>query len=605
MAKTTDRQVVNGQEYMIMDSAAREAVTALKDEVGYIGEQIQPCRPVLFAYMRTDGTIVDRLTINDYKIDMYDVSKSKFIVLDGDGTNDSDFPCVMFLQDNVLAFGETLNLSAIDPYMMNNEASECSGSSYSFDRMILPVPEDCNFVLVQNYNRTIKAYGYGNSKKVETYGAALVPYKTIQQKYWSKETWQLVNNLAYQTRIYNVEDITEFYIHGGSQGTRNVIACGFTSYDPEEESRSGMIYCDFIVWDSSASAQYYNTDRKISVPDDAIYFITVSVPNNNNDLIIYECTDLMNVVRDMEGKNTKRVVNCIGDSLTMGAADIIDGNRVIYPYSEKLQELLGDDYDVTNQGIGGEGTLEIGARLNGINAILENDITIPYNRAWVPLGVSSSDGVLSSWDDSNITLLLQGGELQGVYETGPTNYRAYYALINGVECVFAYMGNKYQIVRKTESADPEESIPCYAGTPIVLERMRKSREPLCNIYWCGTNDSDKSTLVTKLLAMISYQNNENYIVVGLHNSVAGVFTSEMRTAYRRAFGVRFFDLDLWTRTSALEECGITPTSADTTAINNGVCPPSLLSDNVHFKKVVYEALAVRFKEKMIQIGVID
>ena len=94
---------------------------------------------------------------------------------------------------------------------------------------------------------------------------------------------------------------------------------------------------------------------------------------------------------------------CWGDSLTAGAG----GNGTTYP--KTLQTLLGSLYSVQNFGVGGENSLGISARQGGIPVLLKRDVTLPATTDVVIIGDSSDSGIISSWNSSNIRILLQGG----------------------------------------------------------------------------------------------------------------------------------------------------------------------------------------------------
>lgn len=316
------------------------------------------------------------------------------------------------------------------------------------------------------------------------------------------------------------------------------------------------------------------------------------------------------VIEDLYSKiGADKVVNCVGDSLTMGAADIIGGTRIIHPYSNTLQSLLGNDYVVKNQGIGGEGTLTAAARMNGIVALTENDITIPYNKSWVNLSSTNLGGIVSSWDKTtNLKPLLQGTSLQGVYEIGQS-FRGYFVWIKGIRCWLTCWdgGSPYKIVRVTDASNPNENVFVPKGTPIIFERTLHERNSLCDIIWLGTNDANKADVISKIKAMLDYRNNNNAIVIGLYNTndMPNNMDNDIRIAFSKEFGNRYFNVENYLLYECLSECGITPTSADTAAINIKRCPPSLLADNVHLISAAYDGIARRLHMKMMELGIIE
>ena len=304
------------------------------------------------------------------------------------------------------------------------------------------------------------------------------------------------------------------------------------------------------------------------------------------------------------------IVNCIGDSMTMGAAEVIDGARKIHPYSIKLAELLEDKYNVKNNGIGGESSLTILGRTNVVVALTDEEFTIPYNRQWVEMSSKPLGGLVSSYDSvSSVKPLLQGGVEQGVYEY-TSSYRAYYVYVKGIRCVLTNMNSTntpYKLVRVIESDDTNDNVVVPKGTPVVFERMLYGRNSKCNILWIGNNDgTTASEVAEKIDSYVNGCNDRNIIVFGLHNTESNpnAFGDSDRLLYRKKYGNRFFDLDLWCKTTAMNDVGLTQTENDKEAINRGLCPPSLLADSIHFKSEVYDAIAIKVYNCMFELGLL-
>ena len=522
MAKTTDRQIVNGETFMNIDAQARTDIAA---EAATREAQITDLKSALtYSKGKYNGDLNDAVNPGIYSL----------------GSSVTNLPSGIPSAENetLMVFSGAANGNYSLQYYIRNDGT-------IYERMVY---QDNHTPL----------------------------YSWIEFPLYSK---LFVPKGKYNGDINNANELGVYSLGASATNT---------------PTGSAMENETLIVIDGAASGSYV---LQIVVSNAGKVYQRIVYKNNHTPLYSWIEMAALSETAD------NNVINCIGDSLTMGAADVVDGSHIISPYSEMLQTALGDSFEVKNQGIGGENSLTIAARTNSICAVLEQDITIPADTSMVVLSATADHGLLSIWDgETQVTPLKQGYELEGVYETGST-WRGYYVWINGIRCKLLYVSsqNQYQICRVSAGSS---SAICHAGEPVIFERMKDSRNSLCDIYWVGTNDVNRTDLVEKIKAMISYKNNNNYIVIGLHNASANMFTDEMRNAYRKAFGIRFFDVDYYTRTAALADCGITPTSADTTAINNGLCPPSLMSDGIHFKTVFYQQIAIRLLDKMQQIGVI-
>lgn len=117
-------------------------------------------------------------------------------------------------------------------------------------------------------------------------------------------------------------------------------------------------------------------------------------------------------------KEEKKEIVCWGDSLTSphngkgfkGKVKRIVKGAEAYP--EHLQEMLGDDYEIINGGVGGESTLTIMARQGAYPMKLAHDVVIfksdeaNYNTF---VGNNDVDAFLSTYNAKRVTPLLQGG----------------------------------------------------------------------------------------------------------------------------------------------------------------------------------------------------
>lgn len=140
---------------------------------------------------------------------------------------------------------------------------------------------------------------------------------------------------------------------------------------------------------------------------------------------VTDITNLNSDIEELKKKTDKHeyVVNCWGDSLTMGTGD----NGLGYPFA--LANILGNDYDVINMGVGGEKVLAIMGR-SGSMPIEVNNLTIPTTATPVEVHLKSS------FDNTDVWLWLVGvtglnpvsiGGIEGkITTTGTGNQTRYY-----------------------------------------------------------------------------------------------------------------------------------------------------------------------------------
>ena len=550
--------------------------------------------PIIYGLMKQDNTMGNRLANKDYKVKVFDVTQNKTIIINGTTANGANYYEIMFLKSKTIEFDTALPVSDIDAGMLNTDIdSSATGNSVTFVNYLVPIPSDCNYVLIQDYNNNLEIYGEVDifSEIVKT---KELPHTRFSNSYYNRNNNSLSSATGYECKMYDITGLNRVYIQGGCRGTPSVgVACFLTDI----LGTGTMIVAPSASFPAISGASELTLNQPVEVPTNAKYLIVSSYVDDNNSMTVFSCKSIHNI-------NTyyAKKINCAGDSLTMGATS--GGEANLHPYSETLKKLLGSGqytFIVENNGIGGEKTLEIASRLNGLCAVTGADITIPYNREWIDL--PSIKSIYNT--DQSLTILRQGTALQGVYANGFTDYRNYYVWIKGIRMTLAYWsGAGYKLVRAKNALDTN-SIFVPAGEPIIFERTMSERENACNIIWTGVNDTSLTDIVDKIKSILSYYNNQNYIILGVHNVSQIIFTDEIRSEYQKAFGVRFFDVDKYTRTSALADCGITPTTADTTAISNGLCPPSLLAEGVHFIASFYDALANKLYDKLKQINVID
>ena len=283
-----------------------------------------------------------------------------------------------------------------------------------------------------------------------------------------------------------------------------------------------------------------------------------------------------------------KTILAIGDSLT--AAGI---------YITKLNTLLSVNgtYTIVNGGVGGEGTQSIMSRQGGAFAYLTSDILLPSGTTAVQIGNYSNSGIANSWDNSNISLLRQGGNGVNPVE------------VDGVPCTLSWTGSNYNDPAGTYTLTrlvAGTARTLYSGSPIITN-LQKYRDLSATIFYMGTNGgwSSVQDFVDCYKAMIRASNTNNFLIIGLHYysgwSLGSQFAA-LETAMGKEFGSKYLNYRKYLIGNALSDAGITPTTPDNTAISNGVCPPSLLSDTIHFNTTGYNLLGEQIYKRGVKLG---
>ncbi len=306
-----------------------------------------------------------------------------------------------------------------------------------------------------------------------------------------------------------------------------------------------------------------------------------------------------------------------GDSLTAGAGQNAHTNQqtVInsikakgYPdlslteqsnitYSIMMQELLGDRYNVTNCGVGGENINTIAARL-GANLVYSiNDFVLPADTTPVQIG-TYNDKLKSSWD-TTVAPLLQGH--------GNSVNPCY---VQGIECILKWTGSSYNDIngtytlQRTVQADRSISLP--QKTPIILSGSKLYRNTKLAVLWCWQNAgyTNDTELIEKLDKMIAHLNTSNYVIVGLHSGTKSSRQGQ-EDMLTSKYGDKFFNWRQYASTNALYDFGISPSESDLTAMESGSTPPSLLADSVHLCAAGYAILGFKIIERFKNLGYIS
>ena len=305
----------------------------------------------------------------------------------------------------------------------------------------------------------------------------------------------------------------------------------------------------------------------------------------------------------------KKKIVCWGDSLTAGTG----GNGITY--EKVISELIGNDYSVINNGVGGENIVEIASRQGAFLTFADKTFTLPSNGDEVEIGTYEGDHGFKCIDilgnESSLRWLVQG---EGNKSVNP-------CYINGIKCILRYTGtawNDYTGKYTIRSVDklPEDYM-VYEKTPIITNG-NVYRNPHALVLWIGTNgnpdttddESVVKTYVNVYKKMIHHAGTSNYVIIGLHSTKLwwlknGVTSlSLIENVFKREFGNHFIDWRNYLLTRALADAKITPTEQDNMDIDKGDCPSSLRSDAIHLNGVGYTLLGKLIVNRMKSLNII-
>ena len=389
----------------------------------------------------------------------------------------------------------------------------------------------------------------------------------------------------YQLCVYKVTPGEKVFIGYKCKGS--VIVAGFyddenltniVSYVNNHPANTEFDYSGEVIVPEGAEylATTQNTTDGETFKLKAYSFESVTVANELNSI-----NEELNSINEELNKVSKKTIVSWGDSLTAG----VGGGGTTY--SNVLQTLLGENYQVLNAGVGGETTYTIAARQGGEPMCLKNEVTIPATKTAVTVNLANYLGKI-------ISPLKQGG----ANSINPCH-------IDGIAGTLTQSNDVYSFTRSEEG----ESRTVNANTPIITNYMKTQRTPYAMIIWIGTNGQYDSTedLINQYKKMISYSGNNNYVIIGMHY-ITSTYTVDVRKeqedAFRREFGTHFLNWREYLATHAIYDAGLKPTKEDLQAMEEGKCPPTFLTDSVHLNATAYTLLAKQIYNILSNLGCI-
>lgn len=345
----------------------------------------------------------------------------------------------------------------------------------------------------------------------------------------------------------------------------------------------------------------------VQVPATAIY-LRVSVKKGVDTVSVKKVAELAPLFDRFPD-----LIELNGGSITWGSAP--EDNIT---WAMRLQTLFGQSTKIVNCGVGGESLWQISARQGGVPMVNLNDFILPALATdSVEVGRYTNyvyNGFFkSSLNRTSNAALLGQGET-GRNETFKTVNPVF---VDGIECTLAFTKTSdspfegtYSLKRNVSAESPRT---IYAGTPVITNLARVLK-PKASVMWMGTNEGftgnivNVPVLIDVYKRMVAYRGVNKYVIIGIYGGtgISGMTLSQleaMELEFSKEFGLHYFNMRKYVTTHALSDAGITPTTADTTAIGLGKCPPSLLADTVHPNSAFSILIAKKVHEMLISQGV--
>lgn len=273
---------------------------------------------------------------------------------------------------------------------------------------------------------------------------------------------------------------------------------------------------------------------------------------------------------------------CFGDSLTQGAG----GNGISYP--SVLKGLVGNNYNVINQGSGGENTIAILSRQGSV-ATYVNNITIPADKTTVKLCQPNE------YLDSNLgikSLLTIAGDMTGINPCYINSVRGILSKVNDGNGVYYTF---------TRSKDGKEIVIDRPTRIFFYSTNRYNNSILCLFIGQNGGYSTKEELVEQIRNAIRHNGTDKYIILGLTTG-SNTERASLEKTMQNAFGLHYLNTRKYLYMYGLSDANIKPTTQDENDIKNGIVPNSLRSDSVHLNDKGYTVLGNIVYKKGVELG---
>lgn len=358
------------------------------------------------------------------------------------------------------------------------------------------------------------------------------------------------------------------------------------------------------VWSTPILPVRYSESQSFNVNNSAYVYgenngiVTCRTVNGN---ILNEIkNDLQNIENEMQ---TNKNIVCIGDSLTGS-----------FQYPNMLKLLVGNDYTIINNGIGGETSATICARQGGMNMIV-NDIVIPADTSTIQIA-NAGAGILTNDSYYNAFPLRQSsvdGRDGGV---NPCYIAGIKGTLSKTQTSTTSNDVAYFFARETAG----ETVTINRPTAIITDNILNRKDDYINVMWIGTNGgwynsnyvtdwndikSLLSGLVNQYKYMITFGRMKRFIVLGLwHTDWDDSNRIKAERVMVEEFGRNYINLRKYLIDYGLQDANITPTEDDNTRISQGKIPSSLMLDSVHLNTYGQQIVANQVYKRMKELDYI-
>lgn len=316
----------------------------------------------------------------------------------------------------------------------------------------------------------------------------------------------------------------------------------------------------------------------------------------------------------------KKEIVCWGDSLTAPHRGTNIKNEIKrlfnkeFAYPEYLQNMLGDEYEIINGGVGGENTLTIMARQGAYPMKLSHDVVL-FNSDKIKfrtfIGNNDINTFISSYNNKPISPLIQGGwDENSSAQVNPCTINGKSFHLSS-EAIYWREDENYKFEYNYYIDSDEEVHNTYtikAGSVVETYAMKNLRNKYANIFFIGQNGGFENTsdLIRQLQAMINYSQSNRYIIISFHIPNGTIKTidkmKEMEDSLSNYFGKHFINLREYMVTQGLSDAGLIPTQEDKDSIVKGRVPPQIMTDGCHFTTKGYEGIARIVYSKMKELN---
>lgn len=351
-----------------------------------------------------------------------------------------------------------------------------------------------------------------------------------------------------------------------------------------------------------------NYANGVTVPADSAFFrfsllssnvsewcVTIGwYPTNANEFVHYKAPfyNLPVRVTALEGASQNPVlalttVDCWGDSMTEGGS-----SGASYP--SLLATALGNGYSVNNYGKSSQTSGEVAFRFGS------NPVFVKLSGGQIPADTSevAITGTICTtgarFIPRNFGNYAAGGYVHCNIEGVPGKLNA----LIGVKRVFS-----------RDSAGDAVDVDGYAR---VWNDENFSNINMC-IFWVGGNDIDvadtyavKGTL-DNICGMAGRMQHRQFIILPIIKNATEIqgtakynTITQLNNSIARLYPNNFLDIQTMLIEHGLEDAGITPTSADETAIANDIIPPSLMADDGVHPNEICRTVYVQYIKQFMQ-----